>query len=329
MAADVGILSAACQLPASRRSVRDIFSEEGVELTPQSAATLGIEQVPVCSGEKGSQLARIAAQEAIRRAGVAPSEIGVIVDYTVWPQEYLVPAWSMSNKLQHELGATKAFTVGFSGGGTTQFLISLHFAASLLRSDESVKTALLLAADAAIPGSRILNPPRPATIFGDGASAMVLERGAPRGKVIDSELWSDGTLHDVCYIPGGAMAHPDRVDLYWMRLDPAKYTGAPRFDVLRRLSATLLDRNGVRPEDIAYFLYPNLSDEDQDALVRTFGIRAGRICTANRSRYGHLQANDFVLNYLSMVDSGIREGEHVLLLSHGMGFTYGATLVQY
>src|SRR5690349_6148216 len=158
MASQVGILSAACHLPAQKRKTLDLFREEGINLTPEIAARLGIEEVPICNGEGGSAMALAASQEALSKVGLTADQLDFIVDYTILPQEYLVPAWNMSNKLQHELGAKKAFTVGFSGGGATNFLVALSSAAALLQANEKLSSALLVAADVTIRGNRILNP---------------------------------------------------------------------------------------------------------------------------------------------------------------------------
>jgi 3-oxoacyl-[acyl-carrier-protein] synthase-3 len=296
---------------------------------PHVLARLGIASVPACNGEGGSAMALAASREALRRAGLDPAQLDVIVDYTILPQEYLVPAWNMSNKLQHELGARKAFTVGFSGGGASNFLVALSSAAALLQANESLKTALLVAADVAIPGNRVLHPADPVSVLGDAASALILQRGLSRNLVLDTELWSDGGNHDVCYIPGGALAHPDEPELYRMQLDKSRYDRAPKAESLRRLSSTLLDRAGVRFEDVTFFLYPNISSQDQAEFQQAFGATENHMCLSNRETHGHLQGTDFVLNYLSMLENGsVPEGAYVLAASHGMGFLAGVSLIR-
>ena len=329
MGSQVGILSAACTLPAQKRATRDLFQEEGIRFTPEIATRLGIDEVPICNGEGGSAMALAASQEALRKAGLAADQLDFIVDYTILPQEYLVPAWNMSNKLQHELGAKKAFTVGFSGGGATNFLVSLASAAAMLAANPNFKTGLLVAADVTIPGNRILNPDYPVSVLGDGASAVVLQKDAAGSLVVDTELWSDAANHDVYYIPGGALAHADDPEKYRMELDRSRYEGTKRHEVLMRLSGALLQRAGIGLKDIAFALYPNISREDEAQFQQASGLRPDQMMAANRPTHGHLQGNDFVLNYLSMMEGGARQkGDYVLAASHGMGFLAGVALLQ-
>jgi 3-oxoacyl-[acyl-carrier-protein] synthase-3 len=324
----LGILSAACRLPERTRSVREVFADEGVAWSEECHARLGIERVPVATDERGSELALAAAREALDRAGVAAAAIDAIVDCTALPQEYLVPAWSMSNKLQHELGAKKAFTIGFSGAGATTFHVGLHFAGCLAASDPRIGYVLLLAADLAIPGNRVLPPEDPITVLGDAASAMLLGREASGDLLLGTELWSDGAMHDVCYVPGGAMTHPDRRDLYRLVLDGAAHRRAPRAETVRRLADRLLSRHGLRREDIAAHLGPNLSRDDRAELLGAVGGANGG--PDNLATHGHLHASDFVLNYRSAVGSGrLRRGDHLLVHSHGFGFTAGVSLLRH
>jgi 3-oxoacyl-[acyl-carrier-protein] synthase-3 len=329
MKAPVGIVAAACQLPAQKRSVEDLFREENADLRPDVMARLGIQQVPICNGETASNMAVEAAREALKRANVNPLQVDVVVEYSILPQEYLVPVWNMSNKVQAEVGASKSFVVGFSGGGASNFLVALSSAVALLQENENLKTALLVTGDATIPGNRVLNPADPVTVLGDGASAVVLQRGATGSVVMDTELWSDGANHDICYVPGGSLVHPDDAELYRMTLDKPRYDAFPKSEVLRKMSNTLLERAGVQLDDVACVLYPNISSQDQTELQQVLKTKISPVCTSNLGAHGHLQGTDFVLNYLSLMESGgVHAGDYILAASHGMGALAGASLVR-
>ncbi len=326
----VGILAIACRLPAQTRTVEELFEEEGLALSGEIAARLGIAQVPICNGETASNMAVAAAREALRKAKVEPLQVDVVVEYSIMPQEYLVPVWNMSNKVQAEVGATKSFVVGFSGGGSSNFMVALSSAVAMLSENDSMKTALLVTGDTTIPGNRVLNPADPVTVMGDGASAVVLQRDAPAAIVIDTELWSDGNNHDVCYIPGGSLVHPEDINLYRMQLDKARYDAFPKAETLRQMSDKLLERAGLKLPEVAFVLCSNVSAYDQAAMQERFAGKVSRVCATNRESHGHLQGTDFPLNYLSLIESGeIRKGDYILGVSHGMAATAAVSLLQY
>lgn len=333
MKSPVGILAASCHLPKQRRTVEDLFREEAATYDSHIASRLGITQVPIRSddvSESASNLAVAAGREALERARVDPLDVSVVVEYSILPQEYLVPVWNMSNKVQAETGAVKSFVVGFSGGGASNFMVALSSAAAMLSENDSMKTALLVTGDATIPGNRVLNPADPVTVMGDGASAVVLQRDAPGSIVVDTELWSDGNNHDVCYIPGGSLIHPDDITLYRMELDRTRYDAFPKGKILRRMSDKLLERSGLALSDVAAVLCSNISSEDEAALQEAFAGKISAVCAANRQTHGHLQGTDFPLNYLSLTQSGaVIQGDYVLSVSHGMGATAAVSLIRY
>ncbi len=333
MRAAVGILAACCHLPQHKRSVEDLFQEEGASFSSDVAARLGIEQVPISNGkasESASNMAVAAGREALQHAKIDPTQVDVVVEYSIMPQEYLVPVWNMSNKVQAEVRASKSFVVGFSGGGSSNFMVALSSTVAMLSENDSIKTALLVTGDTTIPGNRVLNPANPVTVMGDAASAVILQRDAPGGVVIDTELWSDGNNHDICYIPGGSLTHPDDISLYRMQLDNARYDAFPKSETLRRMSDKLLERVGLEFSNVVCVLCSNISSQDQAAMQQAFEDKVSPVCASNRKSHGHLQGTDFPLNYLSLIESGsVKQGDYVLGVSHGMGATAAVTLFRY
>jgi len=328
----VGILSASYQVPKAKHLVEDLFREEGANYTPEIAGRLGIKQVHLQNGaasETASNMAVASGREALQRAKVDPQTVNVVVEYSIMPQEYLVPVWNMSNKVQAEVGAPKSFVVGFSGGGSSNFMVALSSAVAMLSENEALKTALLVTGDTTIPGNRVLNPPDPVTVMGDGASAVVLQRDAPGSIVVDTELWSHGNNHDICYIPGGSLANPEDITLYRMQLDKARYDAFPKSETLRRMSDRLLNRAKLSLSDVACVLCSNISAQDEATMQQAFGNKVSPVCAANRELHGHLFGTDFPLNYLSLVASGtLKQGDYVLAVSHGMGATAAVTLLR-
>jgi len=332
--APVGLLATACAFPSTSRSITEVLSDEDVQLSPDAFGRLGISSVGVSrDGETGADLALTAAETALSAAGVKGKQIDLILDYTVLPQLFLVPVWNLGNKLQHELDATNAFTLGFSGGGTSNFHVALRFATDLLRANEHMRTALLFGADTAIPGNRVINQDEPVTVLGDGASAIVLSRDAESDIVLGTEISTDGAYHDVSYIPGGALNHLDREDrteLYRLQIDTERLTRAPLAQTLKRLGDAALDDAGRQRGDVRHFIFPNLSAADQAMSAAVWGVPPTPRDEANRSRNGHVQATDLVLNLESLTaDDACARGDLIMVSSHGLGFTAGVTLLQH
>src|SRR5947208_13034541 len=100
MRAAVGILAVSCHLPQHKRSVEDLFREEGANFSADVAARLGIKQVPIRNGdasETASNMAVAAGREALQRAKVDPLTVDVVVEYSIMPQEIMVQVRYMIN----------------------------------------------------------------------------------------------------------------------------------------------------------------------------------------------------------------------------------------
>lgn len=325
----VGIVAMAHHFPPHTRPVEDVFQDEGVGIDSRIDDEIGINQVHIFDGEWRSDLALAAAKECVSRAGLLATDIDVIVDFSALPQDYVVPSWCMSNKIQHELGAKNAFNLGFGGGGTTNLLVALKFVSSLIKADEDVKTALLIASDVSIPGNRVINPHSPITILGDGASAVIVAMGSGVCEIVGTELWSDGNRHDVFYIPGGGLAHPDRLDLYRLELRSEKYSTVSAFKALEGVSQKVTQRSGVALHEVSNFIGPNVSAKNQALLAKTLDFSNKDPFRENRQRYGHVQATDLVVNLSEVLESRRgRSRELGLVCSDGWGFLSGAVLIK-
>ena len=153
----------------------------------------------VADGEMTSDLARIAAERALERAGVGADEIDLIIIATSTPDDTFP---STATKVQHQLGATGAiaFDVQAVCAG---FVYALDVADAMLSAGRG-KRALVIGAESF---SKILdwNDRSTCVLFGDGAGAVLLERSDdPRGYgVLASRLHADGAHRDILYVDGG------------------------------------------------------------------------------------------------------------------------------
>lgn len=153
----------------------------------------------VAEGEMTSDLARIAAERALERAGVGADEIDLIVIATSTPDDTFP---STATKVQHQLGATRAiaFDVQAVCAG---FVYALDVADAMLSAGRG-RRALVIGAESF---SKILdwNDRSTCVLFGDGAGAVLLERSddAQGYGMLASKLHADGAHRDILYVDGG------------------------------------------------------------------------------------------------------------------------------
>lgn len=322
----IGIRATASWLPSQTLAVGDIFAAEGHRLEAATRDRLGVEQVHHFTGESPTEMAVAVSRQVLEDARLGPFDLHAIIDFSSLPQRYVEPAWSMSNELQAELGAKAAFTLGYSGGGASNLHVALKFAVALIADNAEISNVLLVAAERAIPGNRVILAPDPVSVIGDGAAALIVSREAPKDRILGTHVTSDGANHDVFFIPGGGITHPTRLDLYRLTLDTEKFARIDRPAIHRRASDGLMRRLNGTGGPVDHQIGANFCRED---VVTTSpeGANSTAIALDTLARHGHVPACDLVFNYLALKAAGLPAGSRVLLATHGLGFTAGATLL--
>jgi 3-oxoacyl-[acyl-carrier-protein] synthase-3 len=164
------------------------------------ASRTGIrERRRAADGETTGDLAFYAATHALEAAGVAASEIDLIVLGTTTP-DLIFP--STACLLQHRLGANgcAAFDVNAACSG---FMYALGIADQFIRSGQA-KKALVVGSETL---TRMLDYTDRSTcvLFGDGAGAVVLEASSEPG-ILVTKQHADGGHKNLLYNPVGVSA---------------------------------------------------------------------------------------------------------------------------
>ncbi len=275
-----------------------------------------------------SDLAKEAALEAIRRAGLTPDDIDLIIVGTVTP-DTLFP--STACLLQHKIGANHAWGFDVSAA-CSAFAYSLTVGSQLIAA-RSVKYALIVGAD--VMSSIIDYTDRTTCVlFGDGAGAVVL--GPSENNefgVIDFDHEIDGSGGFALCMPAGGSLRPATHETVEQRLHFVKQDGPSVFKfAVRRtgdLCERLLKRNGVTAADLDLFVSHQANRRIIEAVADRVGIDSSKVII-NIERFGNTTAGTIPLALNDAVESGrLKKGDLVLLASVGAGFTVGAVLLRW
>jgi 3-oxoacyl-[acyl-carrier-protein] synthase-3 len=275
-----------------------------------------------------SDLAKEASLEAIRRAGLTPDDIDLIVVGTVTP-DMLFP--STACLLQHKIGASHAWGFDVSAA-CSAFAYSLTVGSQLIAAG-SVKYALIVGADVM---SSILDYTDRTTcvLFGDGAGAVVLGRsdGDAMG-ILDFVHEIDGSGGAALCMPAGGSLRPASHETVDKRMHFVKQDGQTVFKfAVRRtgdLCERLLRRNGVTADDIDLFVSHQANRRIIEAVAERVGVDRSKVII-NIERFGNTTAGTIPLALNDAVEQGrLKKGDLVLVASVGAGFTVGAILLRW
>lgn len=263
-------------------------------------------------GETLTDIAAEAGRMALANAGIAQSEIGMVLLATSTPDHLLPPSAPL---LAHKLGLTGAGAVDLAGA-CSGFLYALVMGDALVRIQG--KAVLIIAAN--ILSRRINRQERAsAVMFGDAAGAVVL---APSQSgfcsLVSSTLTSDGSHYDLIGIPAGET-------LMTMRDGRAMFAQAVK--TMTECGKTVLQQADVEPATINHFVPHQANARIFDVVGRQ--LQLSNAVTARTIRdYGNSSAATIPLS-LSLGQSAYCKGDLILLTAAGAGLTGGAALLSY
>ena len=275
--------------------------------------------------ESTATLATEAATQAIKRAGLIPADIDLMIIATVTPEQ----------PIPHT-GAFVGETLGLQCGSFDMnaacagFVYELVVGASMLGM--GYEHVLLVGAETL---SRIIDPEDRTTtvLFGDGAGAAVLAPMRETPGVLAWDLGCDGSAAGLLEVPAGGSRRPASAATVAGREHYLKMAGQ---EVFRRAvravvdSATLtLERAGVEASEVAWFVPHQANARIIDAAAQRLGFGPERTLV-NIDRYGNTSSASIPPALFEAVDDGrVCAGDLVLCSGFGAGMTWASALLRW
>ncbi len=288
---------------------------------------VGISERHIAAPEQAtSDLATLAAKDALERRGIDAAELDAIIVCTVTP-DMMFP--STACIVQNHLGAHHAW--GFDlVAACSGFVYGLTVASSLIAAGTH-KKVLVIGADTM---SRIIDYKDRATcvLFGDGAGAMLLEpteEGEDAG-FIDFFGEIDGSGGSYLYMPAGGSRVPASAETVANRMHYVHQEGGQVFKYavrkMHEMATTLMERNKLTTDDIDILIPHQANRRIIDATMERLGLPTEKVMV-NIGRYGNTTAGTIPLATCDAFDEGrLHKGGLVMFAAVGAGYTAGASL---
>jgi 3-oxoacyl-[acyl-carrier-protein] synthase-3 len=272
-------------------------------------------------GVTSSELALIAAQQAIEAAGCTAADIDLIIVATSTP-DFIFP--STATLVQAGLGIRNncaAFDVQAVCCG---FVYALATAEKFIRSG-SHRRALVIGAEVF---SRILDWADRSTcvLFGDGAGAMVLEASDKPG-VRAMALHADGNHHPDLCVPGNVAGGQVTGDPFLRMNGQAVFKFAVK--ALDEVAQEVVGLAGVPQESIDWLIPHQANIRIIQSSARRLGLPMEKVVTTV-DIHGNTSAASIPLALdCAIRDGRIRPGQRIVLEGIGGGFAWGAALIDF
>src|SRR5213593_2290444 len=180
----------------------------------------GIRQRRIAAADElTSHMGAKAAMRAMKKGGITPEQIDLIIVATITPD---MPFPATACLVQQQIGAYRAAALDVVAA-CSGFIYALEIGQQFIMS-RTYDTILVIGAEklSSIVDWKDRNT---CVLFGDGAGAALLRhRGGGHG-VISTFMHSDGGLSDILYIPGGGSRFPMTKDNAGQHLNCIKMSG--------------------------------------------------------------------------------------------------------
>ncbi|GKS65037.1 3-oxoacyl-[acyl-carrier-protein] synthase 3 [Nitrospira sp.] len=278
------------------------------------------------TGEACSDLAVQAGKRALAAAGVAASDLDMILVATC-TGDFPLPATACL--VQHQLGATKAGACDLSAA-------CCGFVYALSVADAYIKTGMR---HVLVIGSEVMSAITDWTdrntcvLFGDGAGAVVLSASDGERGILSTDLRSDGALCELIMVPGGGSRTPPSEKVLAERLHYIKMKGNETFKVavrtLEDIARATLAANHVEVEDLDLYIPHQANVRILKAVMERLRLPMEKVLL-NLDRYGNTSAASIPIALDEAVREGrIKDGSLVMLGAFGAGLTWASAMIRW
>jgi 3-oxoacyl-[acyl-carrier-protein] synthase-3 len=277
--------------------------------------------------EYTSQFGVKAANQALERAGLEPTDIDIILCATTTPDQIMPSTGAL---IQAQIGATNAAGMDVFAA-CSGFLYGLTMVESMIRTGQ-IGHALVIGAEVL---TKYVDYTDRSTcvIFGDGAGAAVIGPVEAGKGILATKIRSDGRYEEQLFAPGGGTKLGTTHKTIDDRLHFFKMKGNELFKVAVRsmadISKEMLDKAGYTVEDVDLVIPHQANQRITDAVASRLGVPEEKVYS-NIAEHGNTSSASIPIALDECLEAGkITEGSLVLLTAFGGGVTWAGTLIRF
>jgi 3-oxoacyl-[acyl-carrier-protein] synthase-3 len=276
-------------------------------------------------GEGTSYLAIKAAQDLMRKKGLDPLEIDLVIVATATPDSMVA---STAAFVASEIGAVNAFAYDLLAA-CSSFLFGMSTVAGHIETGR-YKKVLLIGADKM---SSIIDYTDRTTciIFGDGAGAVLFEPNHEGLGLQDEYLRADGSGRQYLGMEGGGSIMPATIESVTNRKHFIFQEGKTVFKFavsnMADVAAKIMTRNDLTEKDVNWLVPHQANKRIIDATAKRMGVDDTKVMM-NIQRYGNTTSGTLPL-LLFDYEKQLKKGDNLVFAAFGGGFTWGSIYLKW
>ncbi|MDD4637110.1 MAG: ketoacyl-ACP synthase III [Bacteroidales bacterium] len=278
--------------------------------------------------EKGlgsSYMGRKAAKQLLSKTGVTPEEIDLIICATS-TGDHIFP--STSSIIAGKLGCKNAFTFDLAAA-CSGFLYALQTARAYICSGLYKKVMVITAEKM----SSITNYEDRSTcpLFGDGASAVLVEPTTEDLGIVDAILHTDGIGLPFLHLKSGGSVSPASRQtvrnkehfIYQEGKTVYKYAVSS----MSQVSVDIMERNSLTNNDVKWFVPHQANNRIIEAVATRMNLTSDKTLV-NIDHIGNTSAASIPI-CLWENEELLKKADNIIISAFGAGFTWGAIYMKW
>jgi len=288
---------------------------------------VGIKERRILKGEGlgSSDLGEKAVNGLLLKTNTLPGDVDLLICATITP-DMAFPA--TANIISEKCGIKNAFSFDL-GAACSGFLFALQTGAAYIETGR-YKKVIVVGADK-MSSITDYSDRTTCPLFGDAAGAVLLEPTTEELGVMDSILHTDGSGQKYLHLKAGGSVKPsshETVDakehyIYQEGQSVFKFAVSNMADV----AAEIMERNNLKPDDIAWLVPHQANLRIIDATGRRMGLPPEKVMI-NIQYYGNTTAATIPL-CIWEYENRLKKGDILILAAFGGGFTWGSVYLKW
>lgn len=279
--------------------------------------------------EGTADLAVGAAEAAIADAGIAPTDVDLVIVGTMTPD---APTPGTASVVAARIGAGHVGAMDINGA-CCGFVFSVNAAHDMINSG-AYRAIVVIGADTITRFCDFSTAGRNvAVLFGDAAAAIVLRVTSDVSKgLLAQAMHSDGVGAKNLFVPGRKLDFPPNVEYEPQKIHRIYMDGQAVFkfavSTFPKLIEQTLDKAGLSANDVDHYVCHQSNYRILESARERFGLSHDKLLV-NIDRYGNTVGASVPLVFDELRKSGrVHAGQKVMFLAFGAGLTWGSSLWQ-
>jgi len=314
------IIGTGSYVPQQVLTNNDLSRLLGEDIDEFVSQVIGIKERHICAeNESTVDLAEAASRRALDAAGVTAGDLDLIILATDTPEQ-LSPATSVV--VQDRIGAKNAGTFDINSA-CAGFVTAVDTASKYILADSAYKKVLVIGAYAM---SKFVDwhDKKTATIFADGAGAVILQASNESPGFLGSKLVAEGSFSEYMGIYAGGTRKPITEDILregrWTKVRFAqRYPPEVNIEGWPRIVREVLAKCNLRVDDVSLFLFTQVNLSTIKAVMKSLDVSMERTHTV-MDKWGYTGSACIPMVLDDAVRQGkIESGDNLIMCASGGG----------